>query len=127
MYAIRSYYVLEVQENGMEIQHRLNNGLLDMSKRLSIPMVATNDCHYLSNGDAKAHEILLCIQTGDTFDNDDRFKFDSDQLYFKSRQEMADSLGHFPDAIANTKLIADMCEVDFGKKTYHFPRYDLGA
>src|SRR6056297_790849 len=60
-------FFLEVQENGMEIQRRLNNGLLDMSKRLSIPMVATNDCHYLSNGDAKAHEILLCIQTGDTF------------------------------------------------------------
>ena len=119
-------FFLEVQENGMPIQHRVNNGLLDISKRLSIPMVATNDCHYLSNGDAKAHEILLCIQTGDTFDNPDRFKFDSDQLYFKSRQEMADSLGHFPDAIANTKLIADMCEVDFGKKTYHFPRYDLG-
>jgi len=119
-------FFLEVQENGMEIQHRLNNGLLDMSKRLSIPMVATNDCHYLSSGDAKAHEILLCIQTGDTFDNPDRFKFDSDQLYFKSGQEMADSLGHFPGAIANTKLIADMCRVDFGKKAYHFPRYDLG-
>ncbi|MDQ1269102.1 MAG: polymerase subunit alpha, partial [Thermodesulfobacteriota bacterium] len=119
-------FFLEVQENGMDIQRRLNNGLLDMSKRLSIPMVATNDCHYLSRGDAKAHEILLCIQTGDTFENVDRFKFDSDQLYFKSRHEMADSLGHFPDAIANTKLIADMCEVDFGKKTYHFPRYDLG-
>jgi len=119
-------FFLEVQENGMPIQHRVNDGLLDISKRLSIPMVATNDCHYLSNGDAKAHEILLCIQTGDTFDNADRFKFDSDQLYFKSRQEMADSLGHFPDAIANTKLIADMCEVNFGKKTYHFPRYDLG-
>lgn len=116
-------FFLEVQENGMEIQHRLNEGLLDMSQRLSIPMVATNDCHYLSKGDAKAHEILLCIQTGDTFDNPKRFRFDSDQLYFKSPQNMIDSLGHFPDAIANTKKIADMCDVDFGKKTYHFPVY----
>ena len=119
-------FFLEVQENGMEIQHQLNEGLLDMSQRLSIPLVATNDCHYLKREYAKAHEILLCVQTGDTYDNPKRFKFDSDQLYFKSKQEMVDSLGHFPDAIANTKLIADMCEVDFGDKTYHFPRYDLG-
>ncbi len=119
-------FFLEVQENGMEIQHRLNEGLLEMSKRLSIPLVATNDCHYLAKEDAKAHEILLCIQTGDTYDSPKRFKFDSDQLYFKSKEEMDGSLGHFPDAIANTKLIADMCEIDFGKKTYHFPRYDLG-
>lgn len=116
-------FFLEVQENGMDIQHTVNEGLLDMSQRLSIPMVATNDCHYLSKGDAKAHEILLCIQTGDTFDNANRFKFDSDQLYFKSPQEMEDSLGQFPGAIANTREVVSMCNVEFGKKAYHFPRY----
>ena len=118
-------FFLEVQENGMDIQHRVNEGLLDMSQRLSIPMVATNDCHYLSKEDSRAHEILLCIQTGNTFNDANRFKFDSDQLYFKSPQEMEDTLGRFPNAIDNTKAVADMCNVEFGKKTYHFPRFSL--
>ncbi|WDP86196.1 MAG: DNA polymerase III subunit alpha [Desulfobacter sp.] len=118
-------FFLEVQENGMDIQHTVNQGLLDISQRLSIPMVATNDCHYLSKGDAKAHEILLCIQTGDTYDNPKRFRFDSDQLYFKSAEEMESTLGQFPNAIANTREIVSRCNVEFGKKTYHFPRYAL--
>ncbi len=116
-------FFLEVQENGMDIQHKVNEGLLDIHQRLSIPMVATNDCHYLSKGDAKAHEILLCIQTGDTYDNPNRFKFDSDELYFKSPQEMDRSLGRFPGAIANTRDIISKCNVEFGDKSYHFPRY----
>lgn len=114
-------FFLEVQENGMEIQHTLNAHLLEMSQRLSIPMVATNDCHYLSKEDAKAHEILLCIQTGDTFANANRFKFDSDELYFKPPQVMIDTLGQYPDAIDNTRRIVEMCDIDFGKKCYHFP------
>lgn len=118
-------FFLEVQENGMGIQNKVNAGLLDIHQRLSIPMVATNDCHYLSKGDAKAHEILLCIQTGSTFNDANRFKFDSDELYFKSPQEMEETLGHFPDAISNTKDIIAKCNVEFENKTYHFPRYDL--
>ncbi|MBU2630224.1 MAG: DNA polymerase III subunit alpha [Proteobacteria bacterium] len=116
-------FYLEVQENGMEIQHRVNQGILDISQRLSIPMVATNDCHYLSKGDDKAHEILLCIQTGDTFTNQDRFKFDSDQLYFKSSDEMIQTFSHFPGAIENTRQVMAKCNVEFDDKTYHFPRY----
>ncbi len=118
-------FYLEVQENGMEIQQKVNAGIMDVSERLSIPMVATNDCHYLSKGDAKAHEILLCIQTGDTFSNQNRFKFDSDQLYFKSSQEMKDSLGHFSNAIENTREVVAKCNVEFDKKAYHFPRYAM--
>jgi DNA polymerase-3 subunit alpha len=120
-------FFLEVQENGMPVQHKVNEGLLDISRRLSIPMVATNDCHYLSKGDDKAHEILLCIQTGDTFDKKDRFKFDSDQLYFKSSDEMIASLGHYPNAVENTREIISRCNVEFDTKTYHFPRYALSA
>jgi DNA polymerase-3 subunit alpha len=116
-------FYLEVQENGMEIQHKVNAGISDLSQRLSIPMVATNDCHYLSKGDAKAHEILLCIQTGSTINSEKRFKFDSDQLYFKSSQEMEDSLGSFPGAIENTREVMKKCNVEFEKKSYHFPRY----
>lgn len=118
-------FFLEVQENGMDVQHMVNEGILDISQRMSVPMVATNDCHYLSKGDDKAHEILLCIQTGDTFDKKDRFKFDSDQLYFKSSEEMIKSLGHYPGAIENTKHIVSKCNVEFDDKTYHFPRYAI--
>ena len=87
------------------------------------PWWATNDCHYLSKGDDKAHEILLCIQTGDTFSNQNRFKFESDQLYFKSADEMIQSLGHYPGAIDNTREVVSKCNVEFDDKTYHFPRY----
>ena len=120
-------FFLEVQYNGMAIQETVNQGLLDLGQRLSIPMVATNDCHYLSKNDVRAHEALLCIQTGDTLNNEDRFKFDSDQLYFKSPQEMMDTLGQYPGAIENTCKIADRCRVEFDDKTYHFPRYETGT
>jgi DNA polymerase III subunit alpha len=116
-------FFLEIQENGMPIQNKVNRGVLDLSERLSIPVVATNDCHYLSKGDDKAHEILLCIQTGDTYNNPDRFKFDSDQLYFKSSDEMVESFGQYKGAIENTGRIISKCNVEFDDKTYHFPRY----
>ncbi|MFO7911155.1 MAG: DNA polymerase III subunit alpha [Desulfotignum sp.] len=116
-------FFLEVQENGMQIQHKVNQGIADISARLSIPMVATNDCHYLNKADKKAHDILLCIQTGDTITNQNRFKFDSDQLYFKSPAEMKDSLGRFAGAIENTKKVVARCNVEFDDKTYHFPKY----
>jgi DNA polymerase III subunit alpha len=116
-------FFLEVQENGMQIQHKVNQGIADISQRLSIPMVATNDCHYLAKEDKTAHDILLCIQTGDTISNQNRFKFDSDQLYFKSPAEMISSLGQFAGAIENTLDVAARCNVEFDDKTYHFPRY----
>ncbi|HKK90301.1 MAG TPA: DNA polymerase III subunit alpha, partial [Desulfobacteraceae bacterium] len=116
-------FFLEIQKNGMQIQEKVNAGLFDMSSRLSIPMVATNDCHYLSKDDVRAHEALLCIQTGDTLDNTERFRFDSDQLYFKSPDEMIHDFKGYPGAIENTGKIAAMCNVEFDDKTYHFPRY----
>ncbi len=116
-------FYLEIQKNGMDIQEKVNHGLVEMSKRLSIPLVATNDCHYLSKNDVRAHEALLCIQTGDTLNNQDRFRFDSDQLYFKSPREMMDDFRDYPGAIENTARIAAKCNVTFDDKTYHFPRY----
>ena len=116
-------FFLEIQENGMQIQQKVNQGIADVSARLSIPMVATNDCHYLNKEDKKAHDILLCIQTGDTITNQNRFKFDSDQLYFKSPAEMEDSLGRFAGAIENTTKVVARCNVEFDDKIYHFPRY----
>jgi len=116
-------FFLEIQENGIQIQEKVNQGILDISERLSIPLVATNDCHYLSKGDDKAHEILLCIQTGDTITNQNRFKFDSDQLYFKSSKEMVQTFGEIPGAIENTRQVIEKCNVEFDDKIYHFPRY----
>jgi len=117
-------FFLEVQHNGLPEQEVVNQGLLELSNRLSIPMVATNDCHYLDQSDVHAHEALLCVQTGKTLKDADRFRFSTDQLYFKSPEEMAASLGHFPGAIQNTRAIADRCHIEFDFKTYHFPKFE---
>lgn len=116
-------FFLEVQHNGIPEQAIVNDGLLELSNRLSIPMVATNDCHYLDQADAHAHEVLLCVQTGKTVKDTDRFKFATDQLYFKSPEEMQATLGNYPDALANTGAIAARCQVEFDFKTYHFPQF----
>jgi len=117
-------FYLEVQNNGIDLQDRVNAQLLEMSKKLSIPLVATNDCHYLNKADADAHEVLLCIQTGKTMDDPDRFRFETNDLYFKSPDEMADYFADYPGAIENTVEIARRCEITFDLDTYHFPKFD---
>ena len=120
-------FFLEVQENGIQQQTIVNEAILEMSQKLNIPMVATNDCHYLNHSDVRAHEILLCVQTGSTVNDPNRFKFGTDQLYFKSREEMAASFGHYPGALSNTVDIANRCNVEFDFDTYHFPQFDDGT
>jgi len=120
-------FFLEVQNNGIDIQDRVNEALLDMSRRLSIPLVASNDCHYLDKQDVRAHDVLLCIQTGKTVQDDDRLKFRTDQLYFKSRAEMQASFSDYPGALANTVDIAGRCNLEFDFKNYHFPKFDTGS
>ncbi len=120
-------FYLEVQHNGIPDQEIVNQGLLEMSKRLSIPLIATNDCHYLDRGDVKAHDVLLCIQTGKTVNDAGRFRFSTDQLYFKSGKEMQEQLGHFPGAIENTVALAKRCEIEFDFNTYHFPQFDADS
>ncbi|MDL2121908.1 MAG: DNA polymerase III subunit alpha [Deltaproteobacteria bacterium] len=117
-------FFLEVQDNGIHVQEKVNNALLDMSERLSIPLVATNDCHYLDKEDARAHEILLCVQTGKTIYDPDHFRFGTDQLYFKSREEMHNYFKSYPGALENTVSIAKRCNVDFDFKSYHFPKFE---
>jgi DNA polymerase-3 subunit alpha len=117
-------FYLEVQSNGIEIQERVNEALLDMSQRLSIPLVASNDCHYLDREDVRAHDVLLCIQTGKTIHDTNRLQFRTDQLYFKSKEEMYASFNSYPDAISNTVDIARRCNLEFDFKTYHFPKFD---
>lgn len=117
-------FFLEVQSNGLSDQDKVNAGIFDLSKRLSIPVVSTNDCHYLDKKDVRAHEVLLCIQTGKTVNDTGRFKFNTDQLYFKSREEMLAPFPDHPEIMEQTVEIAKRCNVDFDFNTYHFPKFD---
>ena len=117
------HFYLEVQNNGIDLQTTVNDALREMSARLSIPLVASNDCHYLNKEDARAHDVLLCVQTGKTVKDQERFRFSTDHLYFKSREEMASFFKDFPGAIENTVDIARRCDIAFDLKTYHFPQF----
>jgi DNA polymerase-3 subunit alpha len=116
-------FFLEIQNNGLSEQDRVNEALIEIGRRLSIPLVASNDCHYLSREDVRAHDVLLCIQTGRTVNDTERFKFRTDQLYFKPPEEMAADFQSTPEALANTVDIARRCNLEFDFKTYHFPLF----
>lgn len=118
-------FFLEIQENGIKEQTIANKAMLTLSKELDIPLVATNDCHYLKREDARAHEVLLCIQTGKTMKDADRMAFSSDAFYVKSPEEMIKAFDYCPEAIKNTIEIAERCnlKLEFGK--YHLPHYHL--
>ena len=115
----------ELQENGMTEQQTVNDGLIAIGREMGVKLVATNDCHYLNREEAHAHEVLLCIQTGKTINDPKRFRFSTDELYFKSPEIMKKSFAYCPEAIANTLEIADRCnlEIDFGD--YHFPNFPV--
>jgi DNA polymerase-3 subunit alpha len=115
-------FFIEIQNNGVENQLLLNDRLLEIGHQLSLPLVATNDCHYLHRKDAKAHEVLLCIQTGKTLQDSDRMKFSSDEFYFKSPQEMADLFQNTPEAITHTVEIADQCNLELRFEEKHIPK-----
>ena len=123
----RERYYLELQENGLEEQRRVNQTLIDLSTKLDIKLVATNDCHYLDQADHRAHEILLCVQTGKLLEDASRMSFDSDQFFFKSPERMATDFREVPEAIKNTRVIAERCSLllEFGQ--VHMPRFDLGT
>jgi DNA polymerase III subunit alpha len=116
-------FFLEVQNNGLKEQETVNQALYEMSQRLSIPLVACNDCHYLDKEDVRAHDVLLCIQTGKTVNEAERLRFGTDQLYFKSKAEMFDYFKDHPDALSQTAAIADRCDLEFDFNTYHFPQF----
>lgn len=116
-------FYLELQENNLEEQKKVNQGLLEISRKLSLPIVASNDCHYLNQQDAKAHEILLCIQTGKTINSSDRMRFSTDQFYFKSPAEMQRAFSYAPEALKNTIVIAEQCNLEFSFYDYKFPPF----
>jgi DNA polymerase III subunit alpha len=105
-----STYV-EVQNAGVEVQQRINPQLARLAESAGLPLVATGDVHYLLAEDARAHEALLCIQSGDSLRNPNHWKFDSDEFYFKSPEEMARDLAAHPDAVRRTLEVAERCDV----------------
>lgn len=117
-------FYLEVQENGLPEQKIVNNGLMEISKKCNIPLVATNDCHYLNKEDYTFHDILLCIQTKKTLYEKDRLKMATNEFYLKSPDEMKERFAHIPESIENTIKIAESCYFDFITDGFHFP--DLG-
>ncbi len=118
-------YYLEIQDHGIEEQKAVAKGLVRIGKKLSIPLVATNDCHYLEQKDSPAHEILLCIQTGKTLFDEKRMKFSSDQFYFKSPDEMKVLFSELPEAISNTIKIAERCNFEMYFDKIHLPHYEV--
>ncbi|MDD4894657.1 MAG: DNA polymerase III subunit alpha, partial [Candidatus Omnitrophica bacterium] len=117
-------FYLEIQENLIPEQKTVNDGLIKISKELNIPLVATNDVHYLSKQDAVSHEALLCIQTQTTLDDPNRMRFQTDEFYFKSPQEMREVFKDFPDAINNTIEVAGRCNLELDFSKIHLPRFE---
>ena len=118
-------YFIELQDHGIPEQHATNGELIAIAKELSLPLVVTNDSHYTDQGDADAHDALLCIQTGSQLSDPDRFKFKGDQFYVKSAAEMHALFPDHPQTWRNTLEIGERCsvEMEFGK--HHLPRFPV--
>lgn len=120
-------FFLELQDHGLPEQQKINRGLVELHRQLQIPLVATNDVHYVKREHAEMQDVLLCIQTGKTVNESTRLRFQSDQLYLKSEEEMTASFGELKPAIENTMAIAGRCHVPFTFDQLHLPDYPLPA
>ncbi len=118
-------YYLELQDHGIEGERAAADGLLRLHKETGIPVVLTNDVHYLRKADAHAQDVLMCIQTGKSEDDTDRMRFESEELYLKSEIEMRMLFPDVEEAITNTQKIADMCNLEFEFGHYHLPEFKL--
>ena len=122
---IRDSFYLEIQDHGIPEQREVNRGIFRLSEELDIPLVATNDAHYITREDAYIQDVLMCIQMNKTVDDPDRMKFASNEFYIKSEEEMASLFPNYPEAIENTGKIAARCQVEFDFGTHHLPQFDL--
>jgi len=118
-------FYLEIQDEDIQGQDQINQVLVDLSQKLSIPIVATNDVHYLYEEDAKAHDVLLCIQTGKTLEDAQRLRFSSTKFYFRSPKEMEEIFSQYPEALSNTKVIADKCSLELELGKIYLPLYKI--
>jgi len=120
-------FFLELQDQGIPEEQKINPQLARLARDTGIPLVATNDCHYITQADARAQEVLMCIQTGKTLSDTARMKFPTDQFYFKSYHEMAKIFGELPEALDRTVEIAERCALHLEKKHHVFPHFEVPA
>jgi len=118
-------FYLELQDHGIKEQSLVNQEVVRMSRETGIPLIATNDVHYVDKEDAAAQDILLCIQTGKTILEEDRLKFQGQEFYLKSSEEMYELFKYVPDALENTAKIAEMCSLEFNFGQVHLPAFDV--
>lgn len=116
-------FYIEIQDQGLEEEAMIKPQLIQISRELGIPMVATNDVHYVRKEDAKAHDVLLAIQTATSINDENRMRFPNDEFYLKSEQEMRDIFASVPEAVDNTRIVADACNVEFEFGKYHLPEF----
>lgn len=118
-------FYLEIQNHGIQEEAYVKKFFMELSKNTGTKIVATNDCHYLNKEDAMIQEILMAIATGKTLQDEDRMKFDSDEFYFKSEEEMLERFEDIPEAISNTEEVAEKCNVEFEFGHYHLPNFEV--
>ncbi len=118
-------FYLELQDHGIADQTTVNRALLRMHNETGIPLVCTNDAHYLRKEDAESHDVLLCIQTGKTVDDENRMRYEPRNFYLRSTEEMEALFSGYPDAVENTQRIADRCQLEFTFGKYHLPEFKL--
>ncbi|MDE1920987.1 MAG: DNA polymerase III subunit alpha [Candidatus Omnitrophica bacterium] len=121
----RGHYYIELMDHGIMEQKKVNEDLVRIAGQLDLPLVASNDVHYIERTQAMAHETLLCIQTQMTLNDPQHMRFGTDQFYFKSPQDMAALFAGFPDAVKNTMAIAEQCDLKLDFSQYHLPHYDV--
>ena len=118
-------YYLEIQDHSLPEDPAVLSGLARLHEETGIPLVATNDAHYLTREDAATQDVLMCIQMGKTVDDPDRMRFETEEFYVKSEEEMRALFPQWPEAVENTQRVADLCQVEFQFGTYHLPEFKL--
>ena len=124
IYGCDNFY-LELQDHGLTEEKQVNAHLWELSNELGVGVVATNDVHYLNKDDASTHDVLLCVQTGNELEDEDRLQFPTGEFYFKSTQEMEEIFSDYPGAVANTLRIAEKCQVAFDFNALHLPEFSV--
>jgi DNA polymerase III subunit alpha len=117
-------FFLEIQDHGLKDQKKINPKIIQMGEKMNIPLVATNDIHYLEKKDAESHDVLLCIQTNKKVKERDRIRFGSEEFYLKSSDEMSELFSHVPEALENTHRIAEQCDFNLVSSGYHLPNFE---
>lgn len=118
-------FYLEIQDHGIADQRKVNEGLLRIARNLNMPVVATNDCHYIERSDSIAHDVLLCVQTGVTINEPKRMKFSTDNFYFRSPEEMKSLFSSVPEAISNTVEITEKCNLELKFQENLMPQFPV--